>query len=73
MNNMNPTTDPQPTRDANAGDPILTVDQLAAYLQVSKKTIYTWQHRRTGPPFLRAGKHLRFRTSAVDRWLDGGN
>lgn len=71
MKNMNPTTDHHSPCCDSTGDRLLTVDDLAAYLHVSKKTVYTWQHRRTGPPYVRAGKHLRFRASAVDKWLEG--
>jgi len=50
-------------------DRLLTVEDLAAYLDVPVKTIYAWRHHKTGPSGIRIGKHLRFRWSEVERWL----
>lgn len=61
-----------PLTTADAGknpDRLLTVQDLAAYLEVPVKTIYTWRHRNAGPRGFRVGKHLRFRWSEVERWL----
>ena len=50
-------------------DRLLTVEELAEYLGVPVATIYTWRHRREGPPGFRVGKHLRYRSSDVDQWI----
>jgi len=50
---------------------LLSVQELADYLEVPVKTIYTWRHRNTGPRGFRMGKHLRFRWSDVESWLAG--
>jgi excisionase family DNA binding protein len=42
-------------------DRLLSVEELADYLEVPVKTIYTWRHRNTGPKGFRVGKHVRFR------------
>ena len=54
-------------------DKLLTVDDLAAYLQVSTKTIYRML-RRGQLPCYRVGSLWRFRKEAIDRWLadEGG-
>lgn len=52
-------------------DEYITVDQLADYLMVPKATIYVWRRDRKGPPGVRVGRHLRFRTSDVEAWLEG--
>jgi len=49
---------------------LLTVEDLAAYLEVPVATIYAWRHHRNGPPGFRVGRHLRFRWSDVERWID---
>jgi len=49
---------------------IMTSDETAEYLRVSKSTLYAWQYHGTGPRASRVGKHLRYRKSDVDRWLD---
>ena len=50
-------------------DAVLTIDELADYLKISKSTIYKLaQDRRV--PAQKVGKHWRFRKAAIDRWLD---
>ncbi len=51
-------------------DPLLTVKDLAEYLEVPVGTVYAWRHRRQGPPGFRVGRYLRFRWSDVERWID---
>jgi len=51
-------------------DQLLTVEDLAAYLEVPVATVYAWRHRRQGPPGFRVGRHLRFRWSDVERWIN---
>lgn len=50
-------------------DRLLTVEELAEYLGVPVATIYAWRHRREGPPGFRVGKHLRYRSSDVETWI----
>lgn len=50
-------------------DPLLTVDELAAYLSISKQSVYILRHRRKAPPAIKFGGMVRFRKSAVDAWL----
>jgi predicted DNA-binding transcriptional regulator AlpA len=55
-------------------DVLMSVRELAAYLDVSIPTIYDWSYRakrgqNIGPPIHRAGNLLRYRKSEVDAWL----
>ncbi len=50
-------------------DRLLTVSDLAAYLGVPVATLYGWRHHRQGPPGFKAGRHLRYRMSDVERWI----
>jgi excisionase family DNA binding protein len=50
-------------------DRLLTVHDLADYLDVPVATIYTWRYHRQGPPGFRVGRHLRFRWSDVEQWI----
>lgn len=59
--------DDQPT--ARHAERLLSVQDLARYLGVPVKTIYTWRHRNTGPKGFRVGKHLRFRWDDVQVWV----
>lgn len=49
---------------------LLTVDELAAYLCIPRSTLYAWKYKRAGPPVIRVGRHLRYRRSDVEAWLD---
>lgn len=48
---------------------VLTIDELAEYLKISKSTLYKLaQEGRI--PGQKVGKHWRFRKDAIDRWLE---
>lgn len=48
---------------------LLTIDELADFLQVPKATLYRWRYHGEGPPGLRLGRHVRYRQADVDAWL----
>lgn len=50
-------------------EPLLSVQDLAGFLDVPVATIYAWRYRGEGPPGLRVGRHLRFRSSDVEQWI----
>ena len=51
---------------------VLTIDELAEYLKVSKSTLYKLaQEGRI--PSQKVGKHWRFRKDAIDRWLESAD
>jgi PTS system nitrogen regulatory IIA component len=50
-------------------DKLLTVQQIAEYLQIKPSTIYQWTHQAY-IPHLKPGNLVRFRLSQVDRWLE---
>ncbi len=51
-------------------DPLLTVDQVAAWLQKPKRTLYNWRSLGEGPQGIRIGSSLRYRRSDVATWID---
>jgi excisionase family DNA binding protein len=51
-------------------DSLLTVDELAEYIQRPKATLYAWKYRGEGPPAIKVGRELRYRESDVIAWLD---
>lgn len=51
-------------------DPLLTIDDLAAWLGKPKNTLYAWHSRGKGPRAIRVGNTLRYRRSEVERWLE---
>lgn len=55
--------------EQTVNDKLLTVDDLAGYLQLSTKTIYRML-RRGQLPCYRVGNQWRFRKSTIDAWLE---
>lgn len=47
-----------------------TPEETAEYLGVPLATLYQWRYRHTGPPSLKVGRHLRYRASDLEAWLD---
>ena len=48
---------------------LITVDELAEHLRMSKSALYAWCHRRT-IPFYRLGKRSLFDPVEVLEWLE---
>lgn len=48
----------------------LSPEGLANLLDVPVASVYAWRHRGIGPKGSRVGKHVRYRRSDVDAWLD---
>ena len=52
-------------------DVMWSVDDLAEYLHISRKTIFNRLWRREElPPFIKTGRTVLFREEDVKRWLD---
>jgi predicted DNA-binding transcriptional regulator AlpA len=53
-------------------DPLLDAAQVANWLGISIATLYDQRHRRVGIGNLaiKVGRHLRWRSTDVERWLD---
>lgn len=49
---------------------LLSPTDLADYLQVPLQTVYNWRSAKEGPRGIRMGKHVRFRMSDVQTWLE---
>ena len=50
--------------------PFLSPAGLADYLEIPIATVYAWRHGGTGPPGSKIGRHVRYRVSDVDRWIE---
>lgn len=51
-------------------DRLVDVRELSDYLGVPVATLYQWRHRREGPPGFRVGKHLRYRWTDIEEWIE---
>jgi len=49
----------------------MSVDEIAAYLGVSKDTVYTWANERRMPGH-RVGRLWKFKRDEVDAWVRAG-
>jgi excisionase family DNA binding protein len=45
-------------------------ESVAAYLGVPTKTLEQWRYVGKGPAYAKVGKHVRYRRTDVDAWLD---
>jgi excisionase family DNA binding protein len=51
-------------------DALLTTDDAAALLGVPSRTVEDWRLRRMGPPYVRLGRHVRYRREDLVAWLE---
>lgn len=58
----------QPGKPAPATPEVMTIDDLAAYLQVSKSSLYKLAQEGKVPGH-KVGKHWRFHRVTIDQWL----
>lgn len=50
---------------------LATAGQVAEYLGVPVATLYQWRHRGIGPRSSKVGRHIRYRWSDVEAYIDG--
>jgi excisionase family DNA binding protein len=48
---------------------LLTIDELASYLKVTRRTIYEWLKKKKIPAVKLVGQ-WRFRKDKIDAWLE---
>lgn len=48
---------------------LLTPAEVSSILSVPVSTLYGWRHQRKGPPAIRVGRHLRWRSEDVEAWI----
>ena len=53
-----------------APEKMMTLADLSELLGVPVGTLYGWRYRGEGPPGDRIGRHVRYRRSAVDAWIE---
>lgn len=69
---MTERTDTDATRrqQPTAADPLLTPEEVSSMLGgVPPATLKRWRTQRSGPVALHIGRHVRYRLSAVESWL----
>lgn len=53
-----------------APEPYVSPKVAAQHMGIPVATIYKWRSESGGPPCYKVGKHLRFRLSEVDAWVE---
>ena len=48
---------------------LLTIEDLAGYLNISRRTVYRLLNEGTLPGF-RVGSHMRFKRDEIELWLE---
>ncbi|WP_346231570.1 helix-turn-helix domain-containing protein [Parafrigoribacterium mesophilum] len=59
--------------DENTAPPlprILTQNEVGKLLQISPRTLEDWRLTKSGPPYRKLGKHVRYELDAVMRWFE---
>lgn len=51
-------------------DRLLSITELAELLGVSVATVRWWLHQGTAPDHFKLGRHIKFRHSDVEHWLE---
>lgn len=53
-----------------AVEKLWSTQELAEFLGIPVQSIYQWRKRNYGPPGRKMGRHIRYRRSEVERWID---
>jgi predicted DNA-binding transcriptional regulator AlpA len=53
------------------GDKLMSPEDLAEREDVPLGTIYQWNSRGDGPPYMRIGRFVRYRLADVIEWENG--
>lgn len=49
---------------------LLSPQEVADFLGVPLPTIYKWRYSGAGPQGFKIGRHVRYRRSAIEDWLE---
>mgnify|MGYP000108278040 CR=1 FL=1 len=55
----------------NAVEKLVSLEDIATYLDVSKDTIRSWIKKET-IPFHKVGRQYKFRMSEIEAWVESG-
>ena len=59
-----------PGMSQTSDERLMTIADLSTMLGVPVDTLYGWRHRGEGPSGYRVGRHVRYRRSSVEAWLE---
>lgn len=47
-----------------------TTEQVSNLIGVQPNTLEIWRHRGIGPPFVKMGRLVRYKSADLDAWID---
>jgi excisionase family DNA binding protein len=50
--------------------PLWDDERTGEFLDVPTGTLANWRYQRRGPRFVKVGRHVRYRRSDVEAWLE---
>jgi excisionase family DNA binding protein len=56
--------------DTERREPWVKTREVAEHLGLPETTLHQWRHRGTGPRAHRVGRHLLWKLSEVDAWVE---
>ena len=51
-------------------DDLIRERDAAKIIDVHKMTLAGWRHEGRGPEYIKIGKNIRYRRSAIEKWLE---
>lgn len=51
-------------------EPLASPVEVADMLGIPEHTLAQWRSKGTGPEYIKVGRHVRYRWTAVNEWLD---
>lgn len=65
------TTETPDLATSHIADPLVSIEEAAEHLAITKATLYTWRSRRPGfgPRAVKVGGCLRYRLSELNEWI----
>jgi len=51
-------------------EPLVGTREVSNYLGIPETTLAQWRFKRCGPRGYKVGRHVKYRLSEVDAWLD---
>ena len=49
---------------------LLTPPELADLLGIPEATLAQWRYRHVGPPYVKVGRHIRYRVEDIEAWVE---
>lgn len=56
--------------DLEPDDRLLDPTDVSALLSIPTATLANWRSNSVGPPYLRVGRHVRYRQCDLDEWIE---